>query len=612
MSNDNTKNSRSKKSQNQGTTTPERNDFMSTKLPDLDEVRAEPMTDPIIELRQMFSQLLVATQSQGEQIRNDFLEMKTIQEHQRDEVADLKSSMVQLSTVTSPDASPLKTSSPRKSSLFFGAPDANSRNQIQVLHNDIVYDKELKVSSLEGLQYLSKQFQLLTSKYPGREIKLCHMVAYSLRPHVIAAWNSHCHQESVITGSDPDEVLVEDWFSLSNESVQAILLEAARPRTRELYSRDLIVFLGKGIPQSPPMNTDNFAKKFYVPLMKSLNDLVHLHDLLSGETSKFSTNKAKMPVTSYGTKESPGHIALWLISLGAQKDSMLQWLGKDNLTKFKTLEPAVKFVRARLMEGRSASEARQDFDAKLTPIRYDDILHTQAESYTRFQGPHQGTHYGSQETPKSHHQSQRVGFSALDIHEPSDPFTDPDIHAPSADEYDDEDLDQNLNEAEDTTLLTSTNETFYRSSPTVPLDDSHPDFLDDSLVAITDVKNSRSSIAATFRGYCCELFVFGTCHRRNSGCLFDHSAAGQERCIQSFHLLAKRELSSHAQLPPWTAAKPSAHSNLTNRSQTTLSRPDQRHNYRQEQSTNHSQSPKSHAVLNRHPSAPAYARSYHT
>lgn len=233
MSNDNTKNSRSKKSQNQGTTTPERNDFMSTKLPDLDEARAEPMTDPIIELRQMFSQLLVATQSQGEQIRNDFLEMKTIQEHQRDEVADLKSSMVQLSTVTSPDASPLKTSSPRKSSLFFGAPDANSRNQIQVLHNDIVYDKELKVSSLEGLQYLSKQFQLLTSKYPGREIKLCHMVAYSLRPHVIAAWNSHCHQESVITGSDPDDVLVEDWFSLSNESVQAI---SPTKNTRTLLS----------------------------------------------------------------------------------------------------------------------------------------------------------------------------------------------------------------------------------------------------------------------------------------------------------------------------------------------------------------------------------------
>ena len=89
------------------------------------------------------------------------------------------------------------------------------------------------------------------------------------------------------------------------------------------------------------MNTDNF-KSFYPQLMKTLNDLVHLQDLFSEETSKFSNNTAKMPPTEYGTKESPEHIALWLISLGSQKDSVMQWLGKDNLTKYKTLEPAVK------------------------------------------------------------------------------------------------------------------------------------------------------------------------------------------------------------------------------------------------------------------------------
>ena len=71
------------------------------------------------------------------------------------------------------------------------------------------------------------------------------------------------------------------------------------------------------------MSTDNFAKLFYAPLMKSLNDLVQLHDLLSEESSKFSNNKAKMPPTGYGTKESPGYIALWLISLGSQKDSII-------------------------------------------------------------------------------------------------------------------------------------------------------------------------------------------------------------------------------------------------------------------------------------------------
>jgi hypothetical protein len=612
MSTDNTKNSRSRKHQTQGPATPDQNDSMTSKVADPDETSAEQTTDPIIELRQMFSQLLVATQSQSEQIRNDFKEMKTIQAHQRDEVADLKSSIVQLSTTNTPDTTPSKTSSPRKSSIFFGAPDATSRNSIQVLHNDIVYDKELKVSSLEGLQYLSKQFQLLTSKYPGREIKLCHMVAYSLRPHVIAAWNSHSHQESVITGSDPEEVLVEDWFSLSNEFVQAILLEAARPRTRELYSRDLVVFLSKGIPQSPPMNTENFAKKFYVPLMKSLNDLIHLHDLLSEETSKYSTNKAKMPATNYGTKESPGHIALWLISLGTQKDSMLQWLGKDNLTKFKTLEPAVKFIRARLMEGRSASEARQDFDAKLTPIRYDDILHTQAESHTRFQVPHLGSNYGTQQAPRSQQQSQRVSFSALDLEQPSDPQSDSDNHAVVHDEYDDEDDDPHIDGPNEKTFTSSMDDSFFPSFPALPREEQYPDFVDDSLTAITDTNNARSSISATFRGYCSELFVFGTCHRRDSGCSFDHSAAGQERCIQSFHLLAKRELSTHAQLPPWTPVKPAVHPGLTNRSHAPLSRPDQRPAHRPGQRSERYQRPSSQAVLNRHPTAPAPSRPFHT
>ena len=62
--------------------------------------------------------------------------------------------------------------------------------RIQILQNDIVYEKELKVSSLEGLQYLAKQMQLLASKYPGRDIKMAHMVAYNLRPHVVAPSSS--------------------------------------------------------------------------------------------------------------------------------------------------------------------------------------------------------------------------------------------------------------------------------------------------------------------------------------------------------------------------------------------------------------------------------------
>jgi hypothetical protein len=282
----------------------------------------------------------------------------------------------------------------RRSSMFFGmsqppssplGPTTDSKPNIQVLQADIVYDKELKVSSLEGLQYLARQLQLLSSKYPGREIKIAHMVSYNLRPHVLASWNSYRYRESIINGAESNEIMVEDWLSLTNPEVQEILVEAARPRTKELYSKEIVIFLGKGIPQTPSISTDNFSSLFYAPLMKSLNDLLHLYDLMSQETSNHSVNVSKIPVPGYGTRDSPGQIALWLISLGTQKDSILQWLGKDELIKHKTMESAVKFIRARLMEGRAQSEARQDFDAKLTPIRYEDLRHTQGESHARLQ-----------------------------------------------------------------------------------------------------------------------------------------------------------------------------------------------------------------------------------
>ena len=47
--------------------------------------------------------------------------------------------------------------------------------------------------------------------------------------------------------------MVEDWLILNNSKVHQILLEAARPRTKEFYVRELILFLAKGIPQSPPI-----------------------------------------------------------------------------------------------------------------------------------------------------------------------------------------------------------------------------------------------------------------------------------------------------------------------------------------------------------------------
>ena len=148
------------------------------------------------------------------------------------------------------------------------------------------------------------------------------MVSFSLRPHVIAAWNSHSYKKFLITGIEAKELMVEDWLTLNNSIVYQILLEAARPRTKELYVRELILFLGKTIPQSPPVNTENFSRFFYILLIKSLNDMLHLYALLSEDTSNTSNNQMKMPISGYGTLESPGHIALWLISLGSQKQAI--------------------------------------------------------------------------------------------------------------------------------------------------------------------------------------------------------------------------------------------------------------------------------------------------
>jgi hypothetical protein len=117
----------------------------------------------------------------------------------------------------------------RRTSVFFGSPgfeknDDNVRSGIQVLQADIVYnkDKELKVSSLEGLQYLAKPIALLSLIYPDRELKIPHMVSYNLRPHVVAAWDSHFSKESAISGIPFKDIMVEDWLSLCNDDICCI------------------------------------------------------------------------------------------------------------------------------------------------------------------------------------------------------------------------------------------------------------------------------------------------------------------------------------------------------------------------------------------------------
>ena len=527
-------------------------DESKKKIEPKEDLKEVPAEDSTSELKQLFTQFLIV--SNDNQLRN------------RSDIEELKASILAIKNPS--NQSPIRDEfietpflsrnrDNRRSSMFFGMPQAISsplqptsetslKPIIQVLQADIVYDKELKVSSLEGLQYLARQLQLLSSKYPGRDIKVAHMVSYNLRPHVLAAWNSHCYRESIINGAETNEIMVEDWLSLTNSQVQAILVEAARPRTKELYSKELVLFLGKGIPQTPSISTDNFSSTFYAPLMKSLNDLLHLNDLMSEETSNHSGNKSKMPVPGYGTKDSPGQIALWLISLGTQKESILQWLSKDELCKHKSMDLAAKFIRARLMEGRAQSEARQDFDAKLTPIRYEDLRHTQGESHARFQTTSSGRLPFV--TPRKYDQRPQSNFSSLSIS--SQQPTYPTLQEGALD--DDDNMD------EDTSCIQNENEDLHDENNTL-------------LAITTDMHRSRSAVSATFRGYCSELFVYGKCARQHSGCTFDHTSSGQERCIQSFSLLTRRELQQHGQLDPWSPPKhEAAIATKTSKNSTTL------------------------------------------
>ena len=146
---------------------------------------------------------------------------------------------------------PEKRLDDRRTSIFFGRTphrdsEAEQQNNIQVLQADIVYekDKELRVVSLEGLQYLHKQKQILSSRYPNREVRLAHMISFNLRPVILAAYNSYRYTASQLTGNDPEEVMIEDWLSLSNSKVSEILLEAVRPRTKEKYAQEMILYLG--------------------------------------------------------------------------------------------------------------------------------------------------------------------------------------------------------------------------------------------------------------------------------------------------------------------------------------------------------------------------------
>ena len=169
------------------------------------------------------------------------------------------------------------------------------------------------------------------------------------------------------------------------------------------------------------------------------------------------------------------------------------------------------------MEGRAQSEARQDFDAKLTPICYEDLRYTQAESHTRHQisTPSRPPFV----TPRKHDQHRQSNFSSLEL---SSRQTSTLI----GNDHNDEDIEKEDVLEISTEELDDWNETNMTTTD------------NDSLLAMTaEQHRSRSAVSATFRGYCSEAFVYGKCLRQNSGCTFDHSAAGQELYILLYSVI---------------------------------------------------------------------------
>lgn len=127
-----------------------------------------PIQDSVQELKLLLTEFITAC--------------KEDKKHYKEDLNGLRTAVAFLSTRESPQnsaGSPIidRTVPNRRSSMFFGSPTTRdfqreSKTQIQILQNDVVYDKELKVSSLEGLQYLSRRMQILHSTYPNRDIKM--------------------------------------------------------------------------------------------------------------------------------------------------------------------------------------------------------------------------------------------------------------------------------------------------------------------------------------------------------------------------------------------------------------------------------------------------------
>ena len=159
------------------------------------------------------------------------------------EMAEIK---IELGSIRSP-ASLSQTTFPdrqadnRRTSMFLGSPLSNNsaqctdhiKPQIAFIQSQVVYDVELKVSSLSGLRFLFQQQQRLATKYSHNEILILHIISFLLRRNVLATYNSRRYDQFIRNGEEPEELMCEKWLSFDNKLVLEILVEACRPRTRE-------------------------------------------------------------------------------------------------------------------------------------------------------------------------------------------------------------------------------------------------------------------------------------------------------------------------------------------------------------------------------------------
>ena len=156
------------------------------------------------------------------------------------------------------------------------------------------------------------------------------------------------------------------------------------------------------------------------------------------------------------------------------------------------------------MEGRTQSEVRQDFEAKLTPIRYEDIRHTQVESFQRQQIRHPSR--SSISTPQNgryRDATSRPSFAAIHTTSPYDETTNT-CHD-YADEYEDDTYDD------------SNDDVFSQQADEDDSDNPNSQQQNrdnfDSLNAAID-NNFRSALGSTFRGFCSELLFLESALRR--------------------------------------------------------------------------------------------------